>query len=118
MLLPLVSSLSTTNNSNSTAGENTPGDCEGTTAAEESTQAAAWDQVADAAVQQPHATGDVNPSAPEALFHLLDKTLLLKHLRELKAEKAVNGKAFYKSSVKWEDLNQTQRNGIWPNASS
>ena len=66
--------------------------------------------MAAAAVQAPPATGDVNPSAPESLFHLLDKTLLLKHLRELKAEKTVNGKAFYKSYVKWEDLNQTQRN--------
>ena len=103
--------LSATNNSSTTAENDAPGDCEGTAAAaEESIRAAAWGQVAAAAVQAPPATGDVNPSAPESLFHLLDKTLLLKHLRELKAEKTVNGKAFYKSYVKWEDLNQTQRN--------
>ena len=102
--------LSATNNSSSTAEDDAPGDCEGTAAAEESIRAAAWGQVAAAAVQAPPAAGDVNPSAPESLFQLLDKTLLLKHLRELKAEKTVNGKAFYKSYVKWEDLNQTQRN--------
>jgi hypothetical protein len=66
--------------------------------------------VAAAATQPPPASGNVNASAPKALFHLLDKTLLLKHLRELKAEKTVDGKPFYKSYVKWEDLNQTQRN--------
>jgi hypothetical protein len=66
--------------------------------------------VAAAASQPPPASGNVNASAPEALFHLLDKILLLKHLRELKAEKTVNGKPFYKSYVKWEDFNQTQRN--------
>ncbi len=55
-----------------------------------------WDLVAAAASQPP----------PAALFHLLDKTLLLKHLRGLKAEKTVNGKPFYKSYIKWEDLNQ------------
>ena len=111
-LLPLVLSFSatSTNSNNCTAEEDAPGDCEGTAAAEESIRAAAWGQVAAAAVQAPPAAGDVNPSAPESLFHLLDKTLLLKHLRELKAEKTVNGKAFYKSYVKWEDLNQTQRN--------
>jgi hypothetical protein len=49
-------------------------------------------------------------SIPEALFHLLNKVLLLKHLRELKVEKTVNGKAFYKSYIKWEELNQMQRN--------
>jgi hypothetical protein len=43
--------------------------------------------VAAAATQPLPASGDVNASAPKALFHLLDKTLLLKHLRELKAEK-------------------------------
>jgi len=36
--------------------------------------------------------------------------LLLRHLRELKAEKTINGKAFYKSYIKWEELNQMQRN--------
>jgi hypothetical protein len=55
--------------------------------------------VAAAAVQPPPATGNVNPSAPEAQFYLMDKTLLLKYLRELKAEKTANGKAFYKSYV-------------------
>jgi hypothetical protein len=35
---------------------------------------------------------------------------LLKHLRELKPDNTVNWKAFYKSYVKWEDLNQTQKN--------
>jgi hypothetical protein len=63
----------------------------------------------DLAASQPPAPNDVN-GQPEALFHLLDKSLLLKHLREFKPEKAVNGKAFYKSYVEWEDLNQTQRN--------
>ena len=99
--------LSATNNSNSTAEDDTPGDREGITADDESIRAAAWDQVAAVAVQPPPATGDVNPSAPEALFHLLDKALLLKHLRELKVEKTVNGKAFFKSYIKWEELNQT-----------
>jgi hypothetical protein len=33
-------------------------------------------------------------SSPEALFHLLDKVLLLKHLRGLKAEKTINGMPF------------------------
>jgi hypothetical protein len=74
------------------------------------TPAATWDQVAAAAIQPPPASGNVNASAPEALFHLLDKTLLLKDLMELKAEKTVNVKPFYKSYVEWEDLNQTQRN--------
>jgi hypothetical protein len=31
---------------------------------------------------------------PRHFFHLLDKVLLLKHLRELKAEKTINGKPF------------------------
>jgi hypothetical protein len=31
-------------------------------------------------------------------------------LRELKAEKTINWKPFYKSYMKWEDLNQMQRN--------
>ena len=53
---------------------------------------------------------DQDSCTPEALFHLLDEVLLLKHLRELKAEKKVNSKAFYKSYIKWEELNQTQRN--------
>jgi hypothetical protein len=58
----------------------------------------------------PAAPDGINGSAPEALFHLLDNTLLLKHLNELKAEKAVDRKKFYKSYIKlWEELNQ-QRN--------
>ncbi len=35
---------------------------------------------------------------------------MLKHLREVKAEKTVNGKAFFKSYIKWEELSPTQRN--------
>ena len=54
---------------------------------DESLRAAVRDQVRDAANQPPPAaTDDVNRNAPEALFHFLNKTLLLKHLRELKAE--------------------------------
>ncbi len=56
------------------------------------------------------AARDQDSNISEAIFHLLDKVLLLKHLRELKAEKTVNSKAFYKSYIKWEELNQTQRN--------
>jgi hypothetical protein len=74
-------------------------DLAGPTASEESIRAATWDLVSVAASQPPSASSNVNTSAPEALFHLLDKTLLLKHLRELKAEKTVNGKPFYKSYV-------------------
>jgi hypothetical protein len=59
-----------------------------------------WDLLAAVATQPPPASGNVNVSAPEALFHLLDKTLLLKHLRELKAEKTVNRNPFYQSYVK------------------
>ena len=70
----------------------------------------------DLAASQPPAPNDVN-GQPEALFHFLDKSLLLKHLRELKPDKTVNGKAFYKSYVKWEDLNQTQRNKQFPSGS-
>ena len=67
---------------------------------------AAWDQVAAAAYQLLH--------APEQLFHLLDKNLLLKNLRKLTAEQTVNGKAFYKTYGKWEGLSQTQRNKKFP----
>jgi hypothetical protein len=66
--------------------------------------AAARDQTA-TANQPPHAA----PSTPEALFHLLGITLLLKHVRRLTGEKRVNGKAFYKTHINWEELNQTQR---------
>jgi hypothetical protein len=59
---------------------------------------------------QPNSHYLLKGSAPEALFHLLDKTLLLKHLKELKAEKTVNRKACHMSYIKWEGLNQTQRN--------
>jgi hypothetical protein len=41
--------------------------------------------------------GDVNGSVPEVLFHLLNKMLLLKHLWELKLEKTIYGKEFYKA---------------------
>ncbi len=58
----------------------------------------------------PAASNDVNSSSPEAQFHRLDKALLLKHLREVKAEITVNGKAFFKSYMKWEELSPTQRN--------
>jgi len=58
----------------------------------------------------PAAPNDVNRNSPEAQFHLLDKAVLLNHLRELKAEKIINGKAFFKSYIKWEELNPTQRN--------
>ncbi len=64
-----------------------------------------WDQVAVAANQPPRAA----PNVLEALFHLLDKTLLFKHLRKLMREKTVYWKAFYKTSVKWVELNLTQR---------
>jgi hypothetical protein len=69
----------------------------------------AWDE--DSESNDPgEVAQDQATSSPEALFHLLDKVLLLKHLRDLKAEKTINGKPFYKSYMKWEDLNQTQRN--------
>jgi hypothetical protein len=77
-------------------------------ATEDAERDKAWQEV-ELAASQPPAPNDVN-GQPEALFHFLDKSLLLKHLRELKPDKTVNGKAFYKSYVKWEDLNQTQRN--------
>ena len=77
-------------------------------ATEDAERGKAWQEV-ELAASQPPAPNDVN-GQPEALFHSLDKSLLLKHLRELKPDKTVNGKAFYKSYVKWEDLNQTQRN--------
>jgi hypothetical protein len=70
---------------------------------EESLHDAAWDQMAIAASQPPYAA----PNAPEALFHLLDKIILLQHLRELAGEKTVNGEAFYKTHVKGKELNQT-----------
>jgi hypothetical protein len=41
--------------------------------------------------------GDVNGSVPEVLFHLLNKMLLLKNLWELKLEKTIYGKEFYKA---------------------
>jgi hypothetical protein len=69
-------------------------------ATEDAERDKAWQEVELAASRQP----------AEALFHCLDKSLLLKHLRELKPDETVNGKGFYKSYVKWEDLNQTQRN--------
>jgi hypothetical protein len=71
-------------------------------ATEDSLHAGEWDQVAVAAKQPlPAAPGDVKGSAPKALFHLLDKTILLKHLRELKAEKTINRKCFHMSYTKW-----------------
>jgi len=77
-------------------------------ATEDAERDKAWQEV-ELAASRPPAPNDVN-GEPEALFHCLDKSLLLKHLRELKPDETVNGKAFYKSYVKWEDLNQTQRN--------
>jgi hypothetical protein len=75
---------------------------------EESNCKAAWAEVEAAASQPPPAaSNDVNGSSPESQFHLLDKALLLKHLREVEVEKTVNGKAFFKSYIKWEELNQT-----------
>jgi hypothetical protein len=106
--------ISATINSNSAAlGEVVSSDLEGPTASEESIRAAMWDLVAAAASQPPPTSGNV-ASAPEALFHLLDKTLQLKHLRELKAEKTVNGKPFYKSYVKWEDLIKPRGTRLFP----
>jgi hypothetical protein len=77
-------------------------------ATEDAERDKAWQEV-ELAASKPPAPNDLN-GLPEALFYSLDKSLLLKHLRELKADKTVNGKAFYKSYVKWEDLNQTQKN--------
>ena len=78
---------------------------------EESNCEAAWAEVEAAASKPPPAaSNDVNVSSPEAQFHHLDKALLLKHLREVKAEKTVNGKPFFKSYMKWEELSPTQRN--------
>jgi hypothetical protein len=78
---------------------------------EESDHEAAWAEVeAVASKPPPAASNDVNGSSPEAQFHCLDKALLLKHLREVKAEKTVYGKAFFKSYMKWEELSPTQRN--------
>jgi hypothetical protein len=39
----------------------------------------------------PAASNDVKGSSPEAQFHRLDKALLLKCLREVKAQKTING---------------------------
>jgi hypothetical protein len=70
-----------------------------------------WDQVAAAANQLLLvAPGKINGSAPGALFHLLAKIVLFKHLTELQAEKSINGKAFYKSFIQWDELNSSQRN--------
>jgi hypothetical protein len=77
---------------------------------ERSTQEAAAEVEAAASQPPPAAPNDVNINTPEAQFHLLDKAVLLEHLRELKAEKTVNGKAIFKSYIKWEELNPTQRN--------
>jgi hypothetical protein len=78
--------ISVSNDSNHTMkGED---DHKGHTATRESNHAAMWDQVA--ANQPPPTPSDVNKSPPEALFHLLDKTLLLKQLREHQAGKSVN----------------------------
>jgi hypothetical protein len=114
-VVPACLIISATINCNNAAlGEVVPSDFAGPTASEESFRAATWDLVFAAASQPPSASSNVNASALEALFHLLDKTLLLKHLRELKAEKTVNGKPCYKSYVRWEDLNQTQRTRLFP----
>ncbi len=51
---------------------------------EESNHEAAWAEVEAAASQPPPAVpNDVNGSSPEEQFHLLDKAVLLKHLREV-----------------------------------
>jgi hypothetical protein len=54
----------------------------------------------DSSINVPREAGDQGSSTPEALFHLHDKVLLLKPLRELKAEKTVNGKAVNKCYIK------------------
>jgi hypothetical protein len=78
---------------------------------EESNHEAAWAEVEAAASKPPPAAShDVNGSSPKAQFHCLDKALLLKHLREVKAEKTLNGKPFFASYTKWEELSPTQRN--------
>ncbi len=78
---------------------------------EESNCEAAWAEVEAMASQPtPTAPNDVKGSSTEAQCHLLDKVLLLKHLMEVKAEKKVNGKAFFESYIKWEELHPTQRN--------
>jgi hypothetical protein len=64
-------------------------------ATEDAERDKAWQEV-ELAASKPPAPNDLN-GQPEALFHSLDKSLLLKHLRELKPNKTVNGKAFYKS---------------------
>jgi hypothetical protein len=59
---------------------------------EESNCEAAWAEVEAAASKPPPAaSNDVNGSSPKAQFHCLDKALLLKCLREVKAEKTKNG---------------------------
>ena len=79
-VVPTCVIISATINSNNAAlGEVVPSDLVGPTASEESIRAATWDLVSTAASQPPSASSNVNASAPEALFHLLDKTLLLKH---------------------------------------
>jgi hypothetical protein len=65
----------TINSSNPALGEVVPSDLEGPTASEESNCAATWDLVSAAASQPPPASSNINTSAPEALFHLLDKIL-------------------------------------------
>ncbi len=69
-----------------------------------SNREAAWAEVEAAASKPPPAaSNDVNGSSPKAQFHRLDKALLLKHLREVKAEKTVNGKPFFKSYINPEE---------------
>jgi hypothetical protein len=63
---------------------------------EESNCEAEWAEVeAMASKPPPAAPNDVNGSSPEAQFHHLDKVLLLQHLREVKTERIVKGKAFF-----------------------
>lgn len=38
---------------------------------------------------------------------------MLKHLLELKLEKAINGEKFYKSCIKWAELNLNKTISFW-----
>jgi len=61
-------------------------------ATEDAERDKAWQEL-ELAASQPPAPNDVN-GQPEAFYQSLDKSLLLKHLRELKPGKVDNGKAF------------------------
>jgi len=61
----------------------------------------------DTKLQQSTIVGLVD--TPQGIFDRLDKDLLLKHLKTLKAENTINGKLFYKTYSKWDSMSPDQR---------